>query len=258
MSNLTRRILTAALLLPLTIGWILYVPSPWFDWVFGALVMLAAIELMALFKLPQGKWFVGTAIGALLLLLLGADFAMVIFVLALGWMLLMFFMLDDASQLQRLALAQWMMVWLLVFFWTGMQVHGQEHGNFFILGACLGTWASDIAAYFTGKRFGKRKLCPAISPGKTWEGVMGAFAVGVPVAAICWGMLLPLSAGFAIFLGCVLVASGIVGDLAESAMKRSIGCKDSGHLLPGHGGLLDRIDAVVISLSATGLIWLSI
>jgi len=258
MSTLTRRIFTAALLLPPALGWIIYMPSPWFDWVFCVLVGLAAAELTALFDLPQERLLVGMAIGALALLLLGAAFVLALFILALGWLLLIFRMDGDVSRFQTLALLQWMMVWLLIFFWTGMHVHGQEHGNYFILGVCLGTWASDTAAYFTGRRFGRRKLCPAISPGKTWEGVIGAFAVGVPVAAICWSILLPLSVTFAVLLAFALVASGIAGDLAESAMKRSLGCKDSGCLLPGHGGLLDRIDAVVLSLPATGLIWLSI
>jgi len=258
MSTLSRRVITAALLLPPVVGWILYMPSPWFDWVFGAVIMLAAVELIALFEFPQEKWVVGISMGSLLLMLLGVGFMQAIFMLALGWFLVLLCKHGDKQQLQRLALAQWMMVWLLIFFWVGMQTHSQKHGNYFILGACLGTWASDIAAYFVGRHFGRRKLCPAISPGKTWEGIMGAFALGVPVAAAFWAEYLPLSAPFTVALAVVLVASGITGDLAESAMKRAVGSKDSGHLLPGHGGLLDRIDALVISLPATGMIWLSL
>lgn len=258
MSTLTRRIFTAALLLPPAIGWIVYMPSPWFDWVLAAVLMLSVIELIFLFEFPQWKWLAAIAIGALLLMVLGADPAPVMFVLAFGWFLTVLCQAGDTHQLQRLALAQWMMAWLLVFFWVGMQLHSQKHGNYFILGACLGTWAADIAAYFSGKSFGRRKLCPAISPGKTWEGVIGAFVLGVPVAATFWGLFLPLSVTVAVFLAIVLVTTGIVGDLAESAMKRAVGCKDSGHILPGHGGVLDRIDALVFSLPATGLIWLAL
>jgi phosphatidate cytidylyltransferase len=127
-----------------------------------------------------------------------------------------------------------------------------------LLLAVLATvWISDTAAYFVGRRFGRLKLAPSISPGKTWEGVAGALlAVGVYAAA--WAALgapqtfwlagtrsAPI--GFlAILLGLAVV--GIIGDLFESLIKRQAGVKDSGTLLPGHGGILDRIDAPVAML----------
>lgn len=127
-----------------------------------------------------------------------------------------------------------------------------------LLLAVMGTvWISDSAAYFVGRRFGKRKLAPSISPGKTWEGVAGAL-VAVGLYALAWagavapgnprlGGALAASAWFLpVVLGLAVV--GIIGDLFESLIKRQAGVKDSGTLLPGHGGVLDRIDAPVAML----------
>lgn len=117
-----------------------------------------------------------------------------------------------------------------------------------LLLALLSTiWIADIAAYFSGKRFGKRKLAPSISPGKTWEGVFGAL-----IAVSMFGCALYFSGAansLAIFPLLWMVALlGVVGDLFESLIKRQMNKKDSGNLLPGHGGILDRIDGVVPSL----------
>lgn len=118
-------------------------------------------------------------------------------------------------------------------------------------------WIADTAAYFTGRALGRHKLAPAISPGKTWEGVGGAFA-----AVIAYALVLhfsPLStrdlplliAGFS-----SMVALGVVGDLLESWLKRCAGVKDSGGLFPGHGGMLDRIDGVTAALPLAALIFI--
>lgn len=108
-------------------------------------------------------------------------------------------------------------------------------------------WIADSAAYFAGKSFGKHKLAPSISPGKTWEGVAGAL-IGVTL----FGAILYLGLGIktlAIFPGLWLVTLlGVAGDLFESMMKRQMNLKDSGSLLPGHGGILDRIDGIIPSL----------
>jgi phosphatidate cytidylyltransferase len=125
-------------------------------------------------------------------------------------------------------------------------------------------WAADIAAYFAGKRFGKHKLAPAVSPGKTWEGVAGGM-VGVVVygAILAWVAnthatpLTPIfddgAAVVVVAAMLVLTAVSIVGDLFESWMKRGAGLKDSSHLLPGHGGVLDRIDALTSTLPVAAL-----
>jgi len=126
-------------------------------------------------------------------------------------------------------------------------------------------WISDIAAYFAGRRFGRHKLAPAISPGKTWEGAAGAvLAVGLFAAlwGFAWQTYFPQAIrsmhfgafGMLLFLW-LLTAIGICGDLFESALKRQAGVKDSGVLLPGHGGVLDRIDALTSVLPVAALVY---
>jgi len=127
-------------------------------------------------------------------------------------------------------------------------------------------WISDSAAYFAGRRFGRHKLAPSISPGKSWEGVAGA-VLAVCAYAVLWGyawqQYFPPAVksmrfgaiGMLLFLW-LLTAIGIYGDLFESALKRQAGVKDSGVLLPGHGGVLDRIDAITAVLPVAALAYL--
>lgn len=118
----------------------------------------------------------------------------------------------------------------------------QPDGAHWVMLALLLVWLADIGAYFAGRRFGSRKLAPAVSPGKSWEGVIGGMAVTLVVvlgALALWRQpLLPWLLALP-----VLVLVSVLGDLFESTLKRRAGVKDSGNLLPGHGGMLDRIDA---------------
>lgn len=127
-----------------------------------------------------------------------------------------------------------------------------------LLGVMFVVWLADTAAYFSGRKFGKNKLAPSISPGKTWEGVYGALVfVTIYVSVIGWGTGLiksyPMFAAI-IVISWFWVALSVVGDLFESAIKRQAGVKDSGTLLPGHGGLLDRIDALTSTLPFVALV----
>ena len=109
-------------------------------------------------------------------------------------------------------------------------------------------WASDIFAFFTGSFFGKHALAPSISPGKTWEGFLGGIAGAVLAAGILNSTLeMPLEFGHLMILALVCTLSGAVGDLAESRFKRVAGVKDSGVILPGHGGILDRFDGIIVA-----------
>ncbi len=127
-------------------------------------------------------------------------------------------------------------------------------------------WIADTAAYFAGRAFGMHQLAPTLSPGKTWEGVAGAVAATLIYAIICAVPGAPFahsvrSVGWVPYLSGVvlLCALSIVGDLFESALKRRAGAKDSGRLLPGHGGVLDRIDSVTSTLPIAALLldWMS-
>lgn len=107
---------------------------------------------------------------------------------------------------------------------------------------------ADAGAYYVGRAFGKRKLAPSISPGKTWEGVVGGVAAALAMAALAhfWFFReLPLK--LALPLAAVMTIVGILGDLAESALKRGAGAKDAANILPGHGGLLDRLDSLLFN-----------
>jgi len=149
--------------------------------------------------------------------------------------------------------------WLLLIpSWAGM-VSLQARSPWLLLAALALVWAADIAAYFSGRAFGHHKLAPSISPGKTWEGAAGAglgvlvYAAAVGSAA---GVLVRLDwlQILLIILGLILLTTvSILGDLFESLAKRQAGVKDSSALLPGHGGVLDRIDSLTSTLPLAGL-----
>jgi phosphatidate cytidylyltransferase len=110
-------------------------------------------------------------------------------------------------------------------------------------------FAGDTAAYYTGTYWGKHKLCPAVSPGKTVEGAFGGLAANICIGLLFQIYFLPAFPLSAILIFCLVIGiAGQVGDLFESVLKRSAGVKDSGGLLPGHGGILDRIDALLFAL----------
>jgi phosphatidate cytidylyltransferase len=117
-----------------------------------------------------------------------------------------------------------------------------------LLGVMGLVWMADISAYFAGRKFGKNKLAPSVSPGKTWEGVAGAM-LGVTVYMLVVMAYSDMTQHFSLYILAIFgVAFSVIGDLFESAIKRQAGVKDSGALLPGHGGLLDRIDALTSTL----------
>ena len=149
------------------------------------------------------------------------------------------------------------------------QLWSLENGTAVVLFLCVCVWSGDIAALYVGKRFGRRKLAPVLSPNKTWEG-----AVASVLAAVVFGMLLIVggdalassSLGFArlhtsapwwewLLLAVVLNVAAQFGDLLESALKRGAKVKDSGTLLPGHGGVLDRIDALLLAAPVLWFVW---
>jgi len=129
-----------------------------------------------------------------------------------------------------------------------------------VLAGMLAVWIADIAAYFCGRRFGRRKLAPRISPGKTWEGALGAaLAVTAYALLLAWKQAagVPGPAVFVVLVlgGVAFTAVSIIGDLFESMLKRQSGMKDSGTWLPGHGGVLDRIDSLTSTLPLVGLVF---
>lgn len=173
-----------------------------------------------------------------------------------------------AAALMRGGVACWGHIPKAIRLWGGMAflvlawlavAQARALGVEFVLSIFTLVWVADIAAYFSGRAWGKRKLAPAISPGKSWAGVYGAL-VGVVVMAGAWiavdrmsgqpvpslyVSLLNQSALLLVVGTLFLTVMSVVGDLVESLVKRSVGVKDSSNLLPGHGGVLDRIDALI-------------
>ncbi|BBB93147.1 MAG TPA: phosphatidate cytidylyltransferase [Methylomusa anaerophila] len=122
-------------------------------------------------------------------------------------------------------------------------------GAIYVWLAFIGTWASDTFAFFIGSKLGRHRLCPAVSPGKTYEGVIGGF-IGSLTGVLAFGSLAYLPYIHLVLIGLLIGIAAPLGDLVESALKRYAGVKDSGNILPGHGGILDRFDAMMITVPA--------
>jgi phosphatidate cytidylyltransferase len=271
---LLTRVLTAVALLPLVLGMLFFASGP--VWALFALLiaLLSCWEwsrMCGLGAAGQGLYLVASgALGAFVwLLFMGlvpGNFtraAMTAFILAgLFWMAAAPWWLSRKLRPSpsACAAAGWLVAWPM---WFALIVL-RDLSPWLLLAIAALVWVADIAAYFAGKRFGKHKLAPAVSPGKTWEGVAGGL-VGVAIygailCAVAFRWETPISRVFdygggipAILAMLVLTAVSVVGDLFESWMKRGAGLKDSSRLLPGHGGILDRIDALTSTLPIAAL-----
>ncbi|MDQ6996874.1 MAG: phosphatidate cytidylyltransferase [Mariprofundus sp.] len=255
MSELNKRIITAIVLLLAVYGWYAHVSSPWFERGLALIGFVASCELVLLIKLRQPVlymtavlvvWAAFTRWPGIELLLLGSFVWFALFVFGAR---------REVASFGDFFAAIWIFGWLFVFALAILQTHASATGRGFIIGACLAVWVSDSAAYFVGRAIGKHRLCPAISPGKSVQGAIGGLLFGVPVAVGCWLYwgVMPLVA--AIMLAIVTVLAGMLGDLSESAVKRLVGAKDSGRWLPGHGGILDRIDAIIMAVPVSWILW---
>lgn len=121
-------------------------------------------------------------------------------------------------------------------------------GAWWLLTTLLGVWGFDAAAFFAGRYFGRHKLAPTISPAKTWEGAIGGLVFSVLACLLCTVLPLGVPWYIAIVLGICLGAAATLGDLAESFLKRQTRVKDSGQIMPGHGGMLDRVDSLIFAI----------
>jgi len=270
-SGLQQRALTALVLAPLAVLGVLKLPTGGF-----------ALALAAVFAIGLWEW--SAMAGCHARWQRGLFVLMNLLVIAWLW--------TAAAQSLRIALGIGLGFWLLVPIWlrcfefahgdqrgavtlkllagslavvpawsAGVYLHGSSHrGAFWVLFLLVLIWCADVFAYLCGRQFGRRKLAPRISPGKTWAGVYGAFG-GAILYAWAGASLLGLagSARWSVLaLAALTVAFSIIGDLFESLIKRHAGCKDSGQLFPGHGGVFDRFDSLFAALPVftAGLIWL--
>lgn len=280
---LKQRLLTIAVLLPLFVWCVLAMPTAYFALMLALMVLVGAWEWAGLVGLGARTQRVaylaivaaalGVAAGLVaqpLLRQLVLAGAMLWWAVALIW--LRRYSRDPQGFLRSLRDGgprhfppHWLFgmlgIVVLVPAWFGLVViHGNDFaGGYLVLLLMVVVWGADSGAYVAGRVWGRTRLAPAVSPGKTWEGVYGgltAALLGVLGAGLWFGVdwrtLVTL-----MLLGFVTVLFSIVGDLFESMVKRLAGVKDSGRLLPGHGGMLDRIDSVTAAapVFALGLIW---
>lgn len=260
---LRQRIITALLLAPLALLVILWVPHPVTMAVFALLVLAGAWEWAAFpgfASVPARSAYV-VAIAAALAACWFSDGALNAWILnaAIVWWLIAFLWIVFLPTRMSRVLGVLAGFVVLVPAWVAL-VALHEREPKLVLFVLLLVVAADVGAYFGGRRFGHHKLAPKVSPGKTWEGVMGGFVAAALMAlvGVAWFDVdaLPFLAVCAL-----VVFASIVGDLTESLFKRHAGLKDSGSLLPGHGGVLDRVDSVtaaapvfLVSLELLGLL----
>ncbi len=255
---LAQRILTAALLIPLVVGGVLYLSTFWIALFFAAVVMLGAMEWARLAKIstPLSKslflLLMAVALGVAAQMISNPTFNYWLLAFASAGWLLGAVLLVRTRKIEKLSSDPhpvWAGVGFLVLLpcWTALvSLHGQDEGGpALVLFVLILIWVSDSCAYFAGRRWGRVKLAPVISPGKTREGVYGALAGAVLCGVVLAWMRPDLGGVLATVPLCLLACLvSVEGDLLESFVKRQAGVKDSGNLLPGHGGVLDRIDSV--------------
>ncbi len=269
---LLQRVWTALLLAPLVIVLVVFAPTTLFATVVTITFLAALWEWAALSGLKSHAWrgvllaLAALGFAALWMLRTTSLSGWVIAIGVVWWLLvcvwLRHFAFGAAPTRENLALKLLAGLFVTLPAWMALvSVHAHlPHGQWWTLLALFIVWAADIGAYFSGRTFGKRKLAPQISPGKTWAGAYGALVGGALVMMVgAW--LLDVRDGRLVgllLLALITVGVSIVGDLLESLMKRHAKVKDSGTLFPGHGGLLDRLDSVFAALPvfAAGLLWL--
>ena len=257
---LKQRLITAAILIPLVIWSIFGLPTLGLALLLALVVLAGAWEWGRLIQLQTVSARL-VYVGVIALLMLALAFGIhrenvwivaILFVAGLWWLVAIAWVARYRGQ-QRSAPENVLMGALiggvvLVPGWVALSlVHGHmNHGPTFMLFFMILIWAADSGAYFVGRKWGRNKLLPLVSPGKTLEGVAGAVVAGALMAVVgSWILGLTPLQGLGFVLICVAtVLFSIVGDLLESLFKRRVGVKDSGVLLPGHGGVLDRIDSM--------------
>ncbi|MGR8947161.1 MAG: phosphatidate cytidylyltransferase [Gammaproteobacteria bacterium] len=261
---LKQRLITALLLAPLAIGCILYFPTWASSALFGAFLVVGIVEWGKLTAIKvQSRWYHAAAFVALALILYRVagepGYRAVISTLVVGmWLLIASFVvyaqlsgkitLNSApGRMLRSPVA--CLIVLLGAFVSAVELLREDPA--ILLLVFVAVWSADVGAYFAGKNFGAHKLAVNISPGKTWEGVAGGLFLSAVALAVGAQWILTSSAQWfgLMMVGMVAVCFSVVGDLFESLLKRNGGYKDSGNILPGHGGVLDRIDGLIATVS---------
>ena len=264
---LKQRILTAAVLAPLALAALFLLPQYWLAWVLGAVFCYGGLEWANLCRLSArgSALLLGVMAAAMWGLMASPVLAQLAVWLAVAfWCAALLLVLKYPASARFCENPMRILFGLLALVpaWYAMlAVRGNEGGLAFLLMLLLLVWGADIGAYVAGKSFGRNKLLPAVSPGKTREGLWGGLVTCVLIGlAFSLWLELPFVATVQLTVLALLTGlASVLGDLLESMLKRERGIKDSGRLLPGHGGVLDRIDSLTAAapVFAVGLmlIW---
>ncbi|MGI4838618.1 MAG: phosphatidate cytidylyltransferase [Janthinobacterium lividum] len=265
---LKQRIITALILLPIALCGFFLLDGGKFSLFIGVVVTLGAWEWARLAGFEgQGARCVFAAVVAVLLTILHHAPVLAPWVLAAAvawWALATRLVLTYPTSAEHWkGSVRRLVIGLLVLLpaWQGLvYIKALPLGNWLILAVMVLVWGADVGAYFTGRAFGKRKLAPQVSPGKSWEGVYGGLAVCLLVTLVV-GLTYHFTARQllgALVAAAIVVFISVVGDLTESMFKRRAGIKDSSNLLPGHGGVLDRIDSLTAAIPVFAvLLWIA-
>ncbi len=269
MGVLARRILTAVTLIPLVVAAVLGLSNSIFSAVLAVIFMFCALEWIRLAQFEDRLLRIWVPVILALMLGIGymlhlrTDLVLLICVCALGYWMLALLWIVQYEQRGQVPLLEHSSVRFaagmltLAPAWTAL-VMLHEIAPPLVMYVLLLMWFADSAAFFTGRRYGRRKLAPRVSPGKSREGVLGG-VLAVLVLAVGVALYSQMSAargsGFVVLSLLVAVIS-VHGDLVESLFKRRAGLKDSGRLLPGHGGFLDRLDSLMAAAPGFALGWL--
>ncbi|WP_166359985.1 phosphatidate cytidylyltransferase [Pseudomonas akapageensis] len=263
---LKERIITALILLPIALCGFFLLEGAGFALFIGLVVTLGAWEWARLAGFESQSFRTGyAAIIAVLLFLLHLLPELAPWVLGasvLWWLTATYLVLTYPGTSEKWSSAACkLLIGLLILLpaWQGLVLIKQwQLGNWLIMAVMVLVWGADIGAYFSGKAFGKRKLAPQVSPGKSWEGLYGGLILSLVITTVVavhrdWSAANLLQG---LFGAAVVVLASVVGDLTESMFKRRSGIKDSSNLLPGHGGVLDRIDSLTAAIPVFAvLLW---
>ncbi len=266
---LKQRIITALILAPLVLGAIYYLSTPVVAVFLSLIILIGAWEWAGLsgFETVQPK-VIYTGIMALLLfvsypLIIQSSMNIFLIVACTGWLvaLVVIISLQVKGSLPKQNKEFFLIIGFVVLVPAWMSIlylHGL--GSEWVLFLLVLIWTADIGAYFAGRALGRHKLADKISPGKSWEGVIGGLAATLLIAMLLLPKLIESeNISIAIILLCLMTALiSVLGDLTESVVKRISGKKDSGNILPGHGGVMDRIDSLTAAapIFTAGLIFL--
>ena len=259
---LKQRLMTAAVLIPLVVLGILKLETGHLQWYIGLVTVLAAWEWLSIIGIhdivKKLTWILALIIGLVASVYLPTTLMMMLALVL--WLVAAKVILQYGHQglpdqlatlFRQTGFGISCTLVLLTLFWLSvLTLHQTPQGPEQLLYVLVSVWLADTGGYFAGKKWGKLPLAKAVSPNKTWEGVLGALALSGLWALISFGLgisgELPLI--YWLVLSLLTVMISIIGDLFESLFKRSHNVKDSGNLLPGHGGILDRIDSLIAAV----------